>query len=115
MIKDLVVEKDIFKRGRISAATNLIENELKKRGYNVFYSGNGINMLIELPNSEELVTLFILYSNDNSSEVLNTFRDFYNQYFKTGHKIIIRNVVDLLKGHKLFVDDLCRELVKKEN
>ena len=115
MIKELVVEKDIFKRGRISNATSLIESELRKRGYNVYYSGNGINMLIELPNSEELVTLFILYSNDNSSEVLNTFRDFYNQYFKTGHKIIIRNVVDLLKGHKLFVDDLCQELVKKEN
>ena len=115
MIKDLVVEKDVFRRGRISDVTALIEKELNSRGYNVYYSGNGVNMLIELPNSEELVTLFILYSNDNSSEVLNSFRDFYNQYFKNGHKVIVRNVVDLLDGHKAFVDDLCHELVKKEN
>ena len=115
MIKELVVEKDVFRRGRISEVTELIEKELDKRGYKVYYSGNGVNMIIELPKSKKLVTLFILYSNDNSSEVLNSFRDFYNQYFKNGHEIVVRTVADLLEGNTTFVNKLCSELEKKEN
>lgn len=115
MLKELIVEKEVFRRGRVSEVTELIEKELGKRGYNVYYSGNGINMIIELPKSKKLVTLFILYSNDNSSEVLNSFRDFYNQYFKTGHEIIVRTIVDLLEGNEIFVNNLCSELEKKEN
>lgn len=114
MIKKLIIEKDIFRRGRISEATNLLEEELKERGYNTYYSGNGVNMLIEIPNSDRLVSLFILYSNDNSQEVLNTYRDFYNQYFKNGHDVIIRTVADFLVGKKAFVDELCHELDRKQ-
>ena len=115
MIKNLVVEEETFRRGHISAVIEMIEKELVKRGYKVYYSGNGINMLIELPNSDKLVTLIILYSNDNSLEVLNTFRDFYNQYFKSGHQVVVRTIADLLKGNIEFVNEICKEIEKKEN
>ena len=113
MIKELVLREDVFRKGRVSEVTEQIEKELNKHGYKVYYSGNGINMLIELPNGK-LVTLFILYSNDNSLEMLNTYRDFYNQYFKNGHEIITKSIVDLLKGNETFVKELCDELEKKE-
>ena len=115
MIKNLVVEEETFRRGHISAVIEMIEKELVKRGYKVYYSGNGINMLIERPNSDKLVTLIILYSNDNSLEVLNTFRDFYNQYFKSGHQVVVRTIADLLKGNIEFVNEICKEIEKKEN
>ena len=114
MIKELVLREDVFRRGAISEVTEQIEKELNKQGFNVYYSGNGINMLIELPKSKKLVTLLILYSNDNSLEVLNFYRDFYNQYFKNGHDIIVKSIADLLKGNEVFVKELCTELKKKE-
>ena len=113
MLKELIINKEIFQKGRISDVTASIEKELNTRGYEVYYSGNGINMIIKSPDSEKLVTLFILYSNDNSSEVLNIYRDFYNQFFKTGHDVIVKTIVDLMRGNVAFVDELCLELTRK--
>lgn len=112
MIKKTVLGENIFQEGHISEITKMIENELVNYGYGVYYSGNGVNMLIKKPHSDELISLFILYSNDNSFEVLNAYRDFYNQYVKNGHKIITRTIVDLLQDNKKFVKDICVELEK---
>lgn len=109
-IKELVVSEKLFNNNSICNLNANIENRLLELGYKVFNVGNGIDMLIQKPNSEELITLLILFNNGNVTEVLNEYRDFYNQYIKNGHKVIIRTVFDLLDGEEDFIDGIVGEL-----
>ena len=109
-IKNLVLAEDMFLENKVNKVNERIIARLNANGFNVYNSGNGVDMLIQLKDSEELVTLMILFNNGNVSEILNVYRDFYDQYVKNGHRVIIRTMVDLLKGEESFMKDLIGEL-----
>lgn len=109
-IKSLVVSENIFIHEKINKVTERIVKKLNEFGFNVYNTGNGVDMLIQKENEEELVTLLILFNNGNVSEVLNVYRDFYDQYVKTSHRVIIRTMVDLIAGEDIFMKGLLGEL-----
>lgn len=110
MIKNLIISEDLFTDARINNVTERIKTKLIELGYQVYNSSNGIDMLIESKENNELITLLILFNNGNVSEVLNVYRDFYSQYVKNGHRVIVRTMVDLIDGEENFIKNLIGEL-----
>ena len=67
-------------------------------------------MLIQREDSDELIILLILFNNGNVSEVLNVYRDFYDQFIKMEHRVITRTMVDLIAGEEKFMKGLLGEI-----
>ena len=110
MIKDIVNNKNIFNERENDAMTNLIAQMLKDLGYEVFFPWNGFNLAVKKKNSDELVTIMILFSNGNVYDVYSNIRDIRETYINAGHKFIIKTMLDLIDGPKKFVRKLCEEI-----
>ena len=110
MIKDIVNNKNIFNERENDAMTNLIAQMLKDLGYEVFFPWNGFNLAVKKKNSDELVTIMILFSNGNVYDVYSNIRDIRETYINSGHKFIIKTMLDLIDGPKKFVRKLCEEI-----
>lgn len=109
-IKKLVLSEEIFINNQINAVTERIVLKLNELGYKVYNTGNGIDMLIQREDSDELIILLILFNNGNVSEVLNVYRDFYDQFIKMEHRVITRTMVDLIAGEEKFMKGLLGEI-----
>ena len=90
--------------------SNIIAEKLRERGYKVLFPSNGINLTVVKRNSEQLVSLIILYSNGFVYDVKNNYRFLKEIYQDEGHKIIFRTMLDLISGPNDFVDNLCEEI-----
>ena len=110
MIKDIINVKYIFNERENDAMTNLIAQMLSDLGYEVFFPWNGFNLTVKKRNSDELVTIMILFSNGYVGDVYSNIRDIRKTYIENGHKFVIRTMLDLIEGPRKFVRKLCEEI-----
>ena len=83
---------------------------LSERGYKVVHPSNGINLSVIKKNTDQLVSIIILYSNGFAYDVKNNYRFLKEVYQDEGHKIIFRTMLDLIDGPKEFIDGLCEAI-----
>lgn len=108
--------KDLYENGRVflgetgDEMSNKIAAILQEKGYEVYFPSNGINLTVKKKNSDELVSIVILFSNGFVSNVSSNYRFLKNVYIEKGHKMIIRTMLDLINGPQYFVDKLCEEI-----
>lgn len=110
MIKSLKEKENMFLSSYNDPVSNIIAEKLRERGYKVLFPSNGINLTVVKRNSEQLVSLIILYSNGFVYDVKNNYRFLKEIYQDEGHKIIFRTMLDLISGPNDFVDNLCEEI-----
>lgn len=109
-IKEIYENDKIFLGEIGDNISNKIASILRERGYDVFYPSNGINLTIKKKNSDELISVVILFSNGFVSNVCSNYRFLKNIYCDKGHKMIIKTMLDLINGPVNFVNKLCEEI-----
>lgn len=109
-IKKWINENQNYRHYNIDRVTQVIKNILIEKGYDVYYFGNGVNLVIKKKNSDELVSLIILFSNGFVYDVYNNYKDIYSSYICQGHKVILKTMLDLIEGPEKFVKALCEEI-----
>lgn len=109
-IKEMLENEVVFLKDSSDSISTLISEMLKKKGYEVYFPSNGINLTVKKKDSDEIVSVIILYSNGFVSGVLNNYRFLKEIYSEKGHKLIIKTMIDLIQGPYKFVKDLCEEI-----
>lgn len=109
-IKELYENDKVFLGEIGDEMSNRIASIFQERGYEVYFPSNGINITVKKKNSDELVSIVILFSNGFVSNVSSNYRFLKSIYSDKGHKMIIKTMLDLINGPKYFVDKLCEEI-----
>lgn len=109
-IKEMLNNEIVFLKDSSDNISTLIYELLKQKGYEVYYPSNGINLTVKKKDSDEIVSIIILYSNGFVSGVLNNYRFLKEIYAEKGHKLIIKTMIDLIKGPYKLVKELCEEI-----
>ena len=110
LVKQLYNRESIFISTYTDEVSSLIASMLEKRGYKVVHPSNGINLSVIKKNTDQLVSIIILYSNGFAYDVKNNYRFLKEIYQDEGHKIIFRTMLDLIDGPEEFVDGLCEAI-----
>lgn len=109
-IKGLYNNNDVFVTQSFDPVTSLIGKMLSDRGYKVVYPGNGINLGVIDPLTNEIISIAILFSNGNVYNTISNYRLLVEDYIGKGHNVIIKTMMDLVSGSEEFVNSLCEEI-----
>jgi len=110
MLKELYQRENIFISTYNDQVSKVVAKLLEDRGYKVVYPSNGINLSVIKKNSDQLVSIIILYSNGFVYDVKSNYRFLKEIYQDEGHKIIFRTMLDLIDGPDEFIDGLCEAI-----
>lgn len=110
LVKQLYNRENSFISTYTDEISKLVSTLLEARGYKVVHPSNGINLSVIKKNSDQLVSIIILYSNGFAYDVKNNYRFLKEIYQDEGHKIIFRTMLDLIDGPKEFIDGLCEAI-----
>lgn len=110
LVKQLYNREDSFISTYTDEVSKIVASMLSERGYKVVHPSNGINLSVIKKNTDQLVSIIILYSNGFAYDVKNNYRFLKEVYQDEGHKIIFRTMLDLIDGPKEFIDGLCEAI-----
>lgn len=105
-LKQAVLKTDVFKNEIDNELTCVLVNELEKKGCKVYNSHNSLSLYIEY--KDQLYGLLLLWDRKNTSEIINTYRDYTNSKMK----IITINKYDMIKGIRETANKIFKENFK---